>query len=189
MQPLEERVRSLVEAGDASAAATLAIEEFGPGVLRYLRSVLRDEEDAADAFSDFAERLWKGLPELRSASSLKTWSFRIAWHSALNLRNEAWRRRGRRMQTGEASAIAETIRTRTAVRVERQRTALDELRRELTSEEQTLLTLRLDHGLSWVEVAKVLGDTGHEVSAPTLMKRFERLKVRLADMARERKLI
>ncbi|HVP65971.1 MAG TPA: sigma-70 family RNA polymerase sigma factor [Anaeromyxobacteraceae bacterium] len=186
---IEERVQGLLQAGDVAGAATAALEELGPSVLGYLRSVLRDEDDAADAFSQFAENVWKGLPTFRFGSSLKTWAYRVAWYAALNLRNEAWRRRGRPFATGEASALAESIRTKTVVRVARQKDALDRLRESLSVEDQSLLVLRVDQGLSWTEVAEILADQGEPVQPLTLMKRFERLKDRLAKMARDQGLV
>src|SRR5512134_3090953 len=93
---VQSRVQQLLAAGDTSAAATEALRALGPEILRFLRSVLRNEEDAADAFSHFAERLWRGLSSFRGQSSLRTWAFRIAWNSALTLRSDAWHRRGRR---------------------------------------------------------------------------------------------
>jgi RNA polymerase sigma-70 factor (ECF subfamily) len=184
---LQARVQQLVEAGDASAAATEALRAFGPEILRFLRSVLRDEEDAADAFSHFAENLWKGLPRFRGQSSLRTWAFRIAWNSALTLRSDAWHRHGRRFATGEASQIAEEIRTKTVVRVERQRDELDKLRQNLSAEDQSLLALRVDREFSWEEISEILSAGGKPVQALTLMKRFERLKKRLAEMLQEKR--
>jgi len=182
---VQGRVQQLVDAGDVSAGATEALRALGPEILRFLRSVLRDEEDAADAFSHFAENLWKGLPSFRGHSSLRTWAFRVAWNSAMNLRTDAWHRRGRRFATGEASQLAEEIRTKTAVRVERQRDELEKLRQSLSPEDQSLLTLRLDREFSWEEIAEILSTSGAPVQALTLMKRFERLKKRLAEMVRK----
>jgi len=158
-------------------------------VLRYLRSLLREEDDAAEAFSQFAENLWKGLPGFRDASSLRTWAYRLAWNAAQNLRDGAWRRKGRRFATGEASALAEDVRTRTAVVVERQRQALAKLRAALPVEDQSLLVLRVDQGLSWAEVAEILAEEGRAVDPAALTKRFERLKDRLAKLAREEGLL
>ncbi len=186
---LEARVRALLAAGDPAAAATEALRGHGPAVLRYLRSMLRDEEAAADACSQFAENLWRGLPSFRGDASLRTWAFRLAHNAALNQRDEAWRRHGRRLATGEASRIAEELRTRTAVRVERQRLAVDELRQALNDDERALLALRVDQELSWAEIAGVLSGEGERVEPATLMKRYERLKDRLAAMARERGLL
>ncbi len=178
----QARVQQLIDAGDVSGGATEALRALGPEILRFLRSVLRDEEDAADAFSHFAESLWKGLSSFRGESSLRTWAFRIAWNSALNLRNDAWHRHGRRFATGEASKIAEDIRTKTVVRVARQRDELEKLRQTLSAEDQSLLALRLDREFSWEEIAEILSADGKPVQALTLMKRFERLKKRLTEM-------
>jgi RNA polymerase sigma-70 factor (ECF subfamily) len=186
---IEARIGDLLAADDRPAAATAAIQEFGPPVLRYLRSLLRDEDDASDAFSVFAENVWRGLPTWRGEGSLRAWAFRLAWNGAMNLKNEAWRRRGRRFFSGEASALAEEIRTRSHVKVERQRNALDKLRESLDAEEISLLTLRIDQKLSWAEIADVTAIDGQRVEAAALMKRFERLKGRLAKMAKEQGLL
>ncbi len=186
---LEAEVARLRAEGDLAAAATAAIRGLGPAVLRYLRSLLRDEEDAAEAFSQFAENLWKGLGSFRADASLRTWAFRVAYNAALNQRDEAWRRRARRFEPGEASRIADEVRTKTVIRVERQRRALDELRAALTDDERSLLALRIDQGLSWAEIAAVVSSEGKPVDANTLTKRFERLKERLAVMAREQGLL
>jgi RNA polymerase sigma-70 factor (ECF subfamily) len=186
---VETRIRDLLAADDRPAAATAAIQELGPPVLRYLRSLLRDEDDASDAFSVFAENVWRGLPTWRGEGSLKSWAFRLAWNGAMNLKNEAWRRRGRRFFSGEASALAEEIRTRSQVKVERQRNALDKLRESLDVEEISLLTLRIDQKLSWAEIADVTATDGERIEPAALMKRFERLKGRLAKMAKEQGLL
>jgi RNA polymerase sigma-70 factor, ECF subfamily len=182
---LQARVQDLLGAGDVGAAATEALRALGPEILRFLRSVMRDEEDAADAFSHFAEHLWRGLPTFRRQASLRTWAYRIAWNAALTLRSDAWHRKGRRFETGEASQLAEEIRTKTVVRVERQRDALEKIRMSLTADEQSLLALRLDREFSWEEIAEILSAGGEQVQPLTLMKRFERLKKRLAEIVRE----
>jgi RNA polymerase sigma-70 factor (ECF subfamily) len=184
----EAHVRALLSSGDTRGAATEAMRGFGPKIFGYLRAILRDETDAGDAFSLFGENLWRGIEGFRGESSFRTWAYRIAWNAALAVRDEAWRRHGRRLETGEASRLAEEIRT-TAARVERQKTALDALREELTAEEQTLLHLRIDQQLSWEEIAHVLGRDGSPIESATLRKRFERLKDRLATLARERGLV
>jgi RNA polymerase sigma-70 factor, ECF subfamily len=182
---LQAHVQRLLDGGEERAAANEALRALGPEILRFMRSVLRDEEDAADAFSSFAEHLWKGLPSFRRQSSLRTWAYRIAWNAALTLRSDAWHRKGRRFETGEASQLAEEIRTKTVVRVERQRDALEKIRASLTADEQSLLALRLDREFSWNEIAEILSASGERVQPLTLMKRFERLKTRLAELVRQ----
>jgi RNA polymerase sigma-70 factor (ECF subfamily) len=185
----EAEVRERLAAGDAAGAATLALRALGPSILRYLRSLLRDEETAREVFSRFAESLWRGLPGWRGEASLRGWAFRLAYHAALDRRDEAWARRGRRLETGEASRLAEELRTKTAVRVERQRAALDELRAALSEEDRSLLALRVDQELSWAEIAEAMSASGGPVQPAALMKRFERLKARLAELARDAGLV
>ncbi len=182
---LEGRMRALLAAGDERGAATEAMRAIGPKILGYLRAILRDEADAGDAFSVWAEHLWRGIGSFRGDASFRTWAFKIAYNAALNVRNEAWRRLGRPFDTGEASRLADEIRTRTAVREERRRTRLEQIRETLTADEQTLLTLRIDRQLSWDDIADVFSPSGERVDAAALRKRFQRLKERLADLLRE----
>jgi len=181
----EARIQALLAAGDHRGAASEAIQGFGPKVLGYLRSILRDDEDAADAFSHFAEDLWRGIPGFRNESSFKTWAYKLAWCAAMHVRSDAWKRLGRRLESGEASKLAEEIMTRSAVRDERQRQWLEKLREALSAEEQTLLFLRLDQQLEWGEVAVVLSAEGPPIEPAALRKRYERLKERLARLVKD----
>jgi RNA polymerase sigma-70 factor (ECF subfamily) len=85
--------------------------------------------------------------------------------------------------------MAESIRTKSVVRTERQRRVLEELRASLSAEDRSLLILRVDQGLSWEEVAQVLAESGAAARPDALMKRYERLKERLGKLARERGLV
>jgi RNA polymerase sigma-70 factor (ECF subfamily) len=181
----EARVQELLAAGDQKAAASEAIRGLGPKVLGYLRSILRNDEDAADAFSHFAEDLWRGIGGYRGDASFKTWAYKLAWCAAMHVRSDAFRRLGRRLETGEASRLAAEVRTKSVVRDETQRLSLERLREALSAEEQTLLFLRLDQQLDWNEVAEVLSAGGTAVEPTALRKRYERLKERLARLARE----
>lgn len=184
---VEERIAAAMAAGDHRAAATEVIRGYGPRILGYLNVVLRDDLDAGDAFSLFAEQVWRGMPSFRGRASARTWAFKAAWSAAMKVRDDAWRRLGRRLDTGEASLIAQDVRTRTGLRYERQRAELETLRLLLSDEDQTLLVLRLDQELSWEEVAEVLALDGEPVEPATLRKRFERIKQRLAEIIREQR--
>ncbi|HEU4386082.1 MAG TPA: sigma-70 family RNA polymerase sigma factor [Anaeromyxobacteraceae bacterium] len=182
-------MRALVAEGHVGDAAGLAIRGLRQEVLRYLLATLRDEADADDAFSHWAEGLWRGLATFRFECSLRIWSLRLATNAAVNVRNAAWRRRVRRFRTGEASAIAAEIRGSSLFRVEREARELEALRRSLSVLDQALLGLRVDRKLSWQEIAQVLSRSGQGVSAATACKRFERLKDRLTQKAREEGLV
>jgi RNA polymerase sigma-70 factor, ECF subfamily len=184
----EERIEELLALGDARGAATEAIRAFGPRVLGYLRAVLRNPSDADEAFSMFAESLWRGIKTFRRECTFRTWAYTLAWNSAARLRDDAYRRHARTLPT-EASQLAEEIRTTSAIRHEHQVTAIERLRQALTPEEQSILVLRIDQALSWEEVAHVLHGSGGPAETAALRKRFERLKARLAQMARENGLL
>jgi RNA polymerase sigma-70 factor (ECF subfamily) len=179
----EERIASLLAAGDPEGAATAALERYGPSVLGYLCSLL-DEDDAHDAFSLFAEDLWRGLPSFRGECSLRAWAFRLAWHASCRVRRDPYRARGRRLPSSAASRLAASVAASTVYTGSR-REGLRRLREQLEPEDQTLLVLRVDRELEWDEVAAVLsGENGEIVTAPALRKRFERLKDKLAELAR-----
>jgi RNA polymerase sigma-70 factor (ECF subfamily) len=141
-------------------------------------------DEGYDAYSRFEEAVWKGLPGFRWESSLRAWAYRIAWRAAARIARDGYRRR--REPLPPASALgAEPASASTLGR----HVALERLRGELSPDERTLLVLRLDRDLEWDEVSTVLAGDGDEVSAAALRKRFERLKAKLARLARERGLL
>lgn len=186
---LEQTIRGHLAAGRTEEGATAAIKGYGPQVLRYLRSVLGDEEDAREAFSQFAENLWRGLPAFRGGAPFRIWCYRIAWNVACDLRKQPWRSRRRRLETGEATRIAGTVASSSDERMEARRLELLALRDSLSLDARALAALRIDQGLSWADCAEVLSRDGRTVKANTLTKRFERIKERLGALARKRGLL
>jgi len=187
---LDQEVAELRAQGNLEAAATLAIRTLGPEVLGYLTALLHDPAEASEVFSQFAEDLWRGLDRFRAESSLRTWAYRVARHAALRHRRDPYRRKGQRFETTQASALAGSIIASTVVRHEWRAQQLQRLRSRLDEDEQTLLILRVDRGLSWAEVAVVLTpDDGAAPEEAMLRKRFERLKQKLAQAAREEGLL
>ena len=186
----EAKVLASLDAGDVKGAATEAIRAYGPQVLGYLTAVLKDEDDARDVFSQFAEDLWRGLPGFRRECSLRAWAFKVAWHAASRHARDPYRRRHRPILTTEASKIAASVRSTMSTYAPGGRAdRLLKLREALDPEEQTLLILRVDKGLSWEDVAQVLSTEGTPVASAALRKRFERLKDKLARLAKEQGLL
>jgi RNA polymerase sigma-70 factor (ECF subfamily) len=182
---LDAHVRALLDGGQHVAAATAVIRVAGPRILGYLAAVLRDEAVAGEVFSMFCEDLWRGMAGFRGESSVRAWSYRIAWHAALRHLRDPYRKRTRPLVTGEIDDLAAEVRTTTAMHLRAAaQDALVDLRASLGPEDQTLLILRVDRDLSWSEIAGVLGEP-----EPTLRKRFERLKERLRRAAVERGLV
>jgi len=89
---LDHRVRELLEADDAIAAATLVIDELGAEILGYLRK-LNDEEDVGDVFARWGEDVWHGLPGFRGKRSLRAWCYLCAHRASVRFQREPWRKR------------------------------------------------------------------------------------------------
>src|SRR5512140_2745383 len=188
---LEQDVRALAEKGDARGAATLVLRAYGGEIFGFLMSLHRDEVLANDAFSLFAERLWRGLPSFVWGSSLRTWAYVIARNAAHTARRDAERqgRRGKRANESALDDVAQAVRTETLdfLKTEK-RTRLEALRDALSPEERALLLLRVDRKMAWNELAHVLSDSdapldeaGALREAARLRKRFQVLEDRLRE--------
>lgn len=187
---LEARVQALLAERQFGEAASATLRQLGPQVLSYLAGILRSEADAHEVFSQFAEDLWKGLPGFRGESSLRGWAYRIAWHASARYVRDPYRQRGRRLETTEASRIAEEVRSALAPEQSWRSQRVAQLRDALEPEEKALLILRVDRCLSWREVAVAMTEEGKDPpSEVALRKRFERLKEKLGRAAKEQGLI
>jgi RNA polymerase sigma-70 factor, ECF subfamily len=190
---LEDEVRERCERGDYDGAATLAIRGYGAEVFGFLIAMQGDEALAEDAFSGFAEGLWRGLPSFAWASTLRTWAYAIARNVARTVQKDAARREARRANVASSALeeVAQAVRTETLafLRTEK-RSRLEVLRASLSPEDRALLVLRLDRGLVWNDLARVLAgeDALDEAStlreAARLRKRYQLVKDRLREMAR-----
>ena len=194
-EELERGIRRRLERRDHGGAATLAIQGYGAEIFGFLVAFHHDHDDAAEVFSQFSERLWRDLPGFRGDSSFRTWAYTIARHTSLNHRRDA-RRRGHRQQSlpedsGHA-AFAVQVRTETASYLRTERKArFAALRESLPPEDQALLVLRVDRGMAWNDLARVLsgpdqplGDAQLKREAARLRKRFQLLKAQLLERGR-----
>jgi RNA polymerase sigma-70 factor, ECF subfamily len=187
---VDGRVAALLAERDFKSAAEVVMREYGPGIRGLHLTIFRRNPDAAEeAFSLFAENLWRYIGSFRGEASVRTWVYTMARNAAVSVTREGWRKLGRRLDTVEADRLAEEVRTRSALRLERQSTALTALRDALDLDEQTLLTLRLDERLPWDEIAQIMSSEGEPIDAAAIRKRFERLKAKLGELARQQGLI
>jgi RNA polymerase sigma-70 factor, ECF subfamily len=183
---LEAELARLLEASDLRAAAAAIIRGYGPAILGYLAALARDPDRADDAFSQFCEDLWRGLPGFRRDASVRTWVYTLAWHAWLRNERDAFRRRGQPLASDEMSRLAAEVRSTTALHLRSEaRDAVARLREQLTPTEQSLLVLRIDRDLSWSEVAAVMSTSEDPLDARTVAKRFQRVKTRLRKLAED----
>ncbi len=190
MAPLEDQIRSDLARSEFAAAASTAIRGYGPEILGYLTSVLRDRDDADDAFGRFAEDLWESIARFRAECSMKAWCYKLAWHAAADVLREPYRRRRRSIGTSEASRLAASVRATPPAHLRSaSREWIERARSSLTPAEHTLIILRFDRGLSWREVSEVLAGDGEPVDEAALRKRYERLKGKLRKLAEDEGLL
>lgn len=196
---LEDDVRALWEKGEMDAAATMALQAYGGEIFGFLLAIQNDEALASDAFSSFCEGLWRGMRGFEWNATLRTWAYGIARISARGARRNAARRGKHGMHVGTSALehVAAAVRTQTLdfLRTEK-RTRLQQLRDALDPEDRALLVLRIDRGLAWNELARVLADgsealdeAGLARTAARLRKRYERLKAELREAARREGLV
>jgi RNA polymerase sigma-70 factor (ECF subfamily) len=199
---LEGEIRRHRDGGELQRAAAVAIEGYGPEIFGFLVALHRGEEDAAEVFSRFTERLWRGLPGFDWQCSFRTWAYTIARNLSVTYRREA--RRHARVQVPlsgvrELSALEQKIRSETVSYLRTQRkTRIAALRESLPAEDQALLVLRIDKQLAWIDLARVMRseDDGAPLDqavlkreAARLRKRFQLIKDKLYQLGRQQGLV
>lgn len=174
--------------GRFDEAAALGLRGYGPEILGFLVAV--GPREAEDAFSQFCEDLWRGLPRFRADSSFRTWAYALARHAAERMRRDPFaRRRADLSALGPISGLAEELRSSTATFLSTHvREGVARLREALAAEDRELLVLRVDRQMGYSDIARVVlapDATEADVTkkAAALRKRFERLKVELREQA------
>lgn len=195
----EQGIRAAVEVGDHDQAATLAIELYGHEIFSFIGSQLREPHASGDAFSDFSELFWRTLPTFEWRCSLRTWMYLLARRALSRERRDARKRNRHETALSDAERLPQVVaqaRTATALHL---RTAtkdrFQDLRAELSEEDQMVLVLRVDRGLSWAELAEVMLASDKPTSsqlateAARLRKRFQLAKAQLRKRAEETGLV
>ncbi|HET6332646.1 MAG TPA: hypothetical protein VFG30_05505 [Polyangiales bacterium] len=200
-QKLDDEVGACLREGDIEGAAARVLSGCGPCVRGYLRVALGEDRLVRDAFSAFSEAVWQRIRRYRGEPRLIVWTHRLAYVAAKE-RRETSRLRKPAATRKSRPASRDLSRTRAAT-LEPLGAAEDAelMRRELSLEEQTLLTLRIDRQLEWQDIAWVLGQraggggragragrAGNEAGSQ-IARRYERLVARLHSTAIARGLI
>jgi len=199
-QDPEVAIRRAFDAGEFEEAATLTLHAYGREISGFIVSRLRGRvADTREVFSMFTEDLWTGLPEFGWRCALRTWCYALARNAAVRYTVAQGRRaaRHRDLETSQLWALAdEQVRTETSAY---QKTAVKdrfrELRDQLDIDDQMLLVLRVDKGLSWRDLAIALnGDANlsqDELARESarLRKAFERVKGQLRRLAEQEGLL
>jgi len=181
---VEQRVEDLRKNGDLHGAATCAVEGFGPEVFGFLITVLRDEQDASEVFSQACEDMWRSIGHFEGRCTMRAWMYTLARHAAARFRRSPHRRPGRHLALSEISDVAERVRSQTLPHV---RTSVKDqfavIRESLNEDDRALLILRVDRGLKWREIARAF--SLDDDSADALRRLEARLRKRLQGIKEE----
>ncbi|NUQ72679.1 MAG: hypothetical protein HUU21_03910 [Polyangiaceae bacterium] len=190
---IERTIKDLCAAGDFTGASAAVVRGYGVEIIGFFAAHHKSEEDACEVFSIWSERVLRGLPTFAGQCSVRTWIYTVARNASHNFKRDAVARRRVASADSEAiAAVAAEVRTETRpyLRTEA-KTKLAELRDALPPDDRMRLVLRLDKGLDWNDVARVM--LGEEAvvdegslkrAAQRERKRFQILKERLIEEGR-----
>jgi RNA polymerase sigma-70 factor (ECF subfamily) len=196
---LEDELARLCAAREYESALTLLLKGYGPELLGFLVGLRRgNAAEASDIFSHVCEDLWQGLPGFERRSSYKTWAYVLTRHALARFQRSGPQRRARRTiplsLVTAISKLEERVRSASiSSGDQRARSRMTQIREALPEDDQMLLVLRVDRGLDWNDVARVLlGEAldaeGLRRGSARLRKRFEVLKRKLRKQAAEERL-
>ena len=152
--------------GDVDAFEAL-VRRHQTAVYRVALRMLGSRADAQDATQDTFVRAWRALPRFRRHSAVSTWFYRIVTRRSLDL--IAARRPTEHIDDLEFASATDPART--TEQQERLR-AVTQAIAALPGEQRAALVLREFEGLSYQEVAEVLG-----TSLPAVKGRIHRARL------------
>jgi RNA polymerase sigma-70 factor (ECF subfamily) len=149
---LSERVLVMrCQAGDGAAFEQLVVG-FSPRLRYFLRRILGESQCIEDVLQDVWLQVFRGLPRLVDAAAFRTWLYRIARDRAYR----EFRRRPPPVQLQEDSDVAlgpDGSNDIAAESIEQVHVAL----KQLAQEHREVLVLRFLEGMSYEDIAEVIG--------------------------------
>ncbi len=199
-EALEQSLLEQVQAERFADAASTLIRGYGPEILGFLVATSRDEAAAEDIFSIFCEHVLKGLPTFARRSSFRTWSYTVAKNAAYHYRLSKRRRSAREVGFNDdhpLSAVAAKVRSETAIHLKTEvKSRFAALRDALPEEDRTLLILRVDKAMEWLDIARIFSQAEGEPAAADLKrdaarlrKRFQSVKERIVELGKKEGLL
>lgn len=181
-----EMVKAVI-AGDATAYRGL-VEKYQGRVYGMVYGMVRNREDARDITQDAFVKAYNKLDTFRIESSFYTWLYKVAMNQAIDfLRKQKRRGAGefdegiaQRDGTGAVSQVHHVDSPRKAVERKQLYTAIMDALEKLPADQKQVVLLRELEGLSYKEIAEVMG-----IAEGTVMSRLfyarKKLQTLLAD--------
>lgn len=181
----EARLIEAVQRGDRDAYRDL-VDRYRRRVVALALEVTRSSEDAEDVAQETFVKAFLSLKDFKGQSSFYTWIYRIALNMAIDVRRKVARQGGKALEFDERVALGASdlkLAEEPDKTLERKQDAqvLEAALQELSEEHRIVLTLRELDGLSYDEIADVVG-----ISKGTVMSRLHYARKRVQTSLAER---
>jgi RNA polymerase sigma-70 factor (ECF subfamily) len=183
----DRRLVGAAQRGDQGAFRQL-VERYQRRVYQLALGMMKDADEAMDISQETFVRVHRYLPTFKGDSSFFTWTYRIAMNLCLDAQRR--RNRGERIDVaeGDEAEIEAAMDPPSAALAGPQRAALNsELKDKiedalaaLSENHRAILLLREVEGLSYEELAKVLG-----IRKGTVMSRLFHARLKMQKKLRE----
>ena len=202
-QALEQDVRDLLARNtpdDTQRGVELAMGHYGQRLCAFILNLVRDPAVAADVQQELWLAVFLHAPAFRWESSFKGWLYLLARRTAVKAAQKGQARQklaGTPLSQAAESKLRAHLQTSVAEwQKDDFKAKFRDLRRKLPEKDQSLLVMRSDQEMPFRDIVYALAEPD-EVLTPaelktretTLMKRFQRVKQRLYQLALEEKLI
>jgi RNA polymerase sigma-70 factor (ECF subfamily) len=188
----DEAVVSQVLAGDKEAFRVL-VERYEKKLRALVFNIVMDSADAEEVVQEAFVKTFFTLSQFRGESSFKTYLYRIAQNMAIDVRRKLHRRRALIVdssqleetplgddETSELSVYGSQVLAREPGKILSEREDLTQVNKALTSmseDHRQVMMLREVEGMSYTEIAKVIG-----VSIGTVMSRLHYARKRIHSL-------
>jgi len=142
--------------------------------------VTNNEADAEEVTQDAFMKIYKNLKDFGFRSAFKTWAYRITVNTAINAKKKELRRRSQQVDYDIAVKTISAPKTaRSTFENEDNEKIISSMLAVLNPEQRACLVLREIEGLSYKEIAKVLG-----ININTVCSRLKRARETLFTLAK-----
>lgn len=156
-EPDDQQLITRARAGDEHATDAL-VRRYLADVYAVTLRVLNDVELAQDAAQETFLNALRGLPSFRGESSFRTWLLRIAVNSARTVARRHFQRREVSLEVVQ-DVVAIEIDTAQAVTTRMEAERVRSVVEQLPEKQRLAVSLRINQGLSYQEIGKILGCT------------------------------
>ena len=175
-QIYEELLVLKVQAGNEDAIAKM-VSLWHPRLIRFARSITNDAAAADDAVQESWIAILKGVKNLNDAARFRSWVFRIVHNKAYDVvRRTLGQRKAIQELANNRQEASDPLLPANSHKENRSQTLRDAIQR-LPDDEQQILTLYYEEGLSVKEIELVVG-----ASVSAIKSKLDRLRKKLKSI-------